>query len=753
MVESVGIEDWKDKNGNPCANVDSSQAQLLPRDTNHVCYSKFEDSSTLASYTCDRKIHVTTVSLSEFNSVCESIIVDPTVTKLSSFDATYGVNFDSYVKGRQFILVVDKTGTLDADLPAQNAPYSANNQVIIFSGYSKKGATLDLNDLRFHMDWVGVENLLNEIKIHGCYTKNVTTPSYPPAGSVGLKVLSDNLCIFNQNGRGNLNSEIGEGEVSLDSDGDILTGKYYFNNSGLKHSTTWTLEKILRYVVEWYTKATSEIISNDRKLGLNTLTYIANYIDFDYRHLGKTDFKSIVPYDFSLEGLTVLEAIEKIFKESKKYCLYKGYTGTGKVTLSYRIKNSDAVNRGTDDLGMRITINDIDAVPTAYDVYNDANINLNRDTKNIGRVIVLGDFLRINTLMTSVANADFSGLFSTNKDTYSAIAGLTTFTDRIQLCLTDTKRTNDINEQSYVAVPTNNMDLTIADVTADLNQYNSEPDTTKIFDTLKALKINRELDAGTLTEKSIKEKDIQVFLAHPSISEVRSPETSNYIYPTIKVGSDTFYFITPLENKDIEIDGKLNTEDFSSILIFGNTTELNDETSMTNFKEYLYKSEIEYNEPSFGFTNYNITNPAPIWARANVVTDYQIKGISQIAGFDNDIHETHIVYDDSFKLSISYKDAEYNGAGSFSNITNGFINASDSAVLQKIQEKADSIMDKLAVIQNSGFCNLNGVQYYMKIGDWVEKFASSNRDIESPVLISNITFDFQEKKTTLFFGS
>ena len=71
MVESVGIEDWIDKNGNPCRNTDSLQSDLISRNSNHCQFAKFENASYSAvtpafGYACDRKIAVQTVTISRF---------------------------------------------------------------------------------------------------------------------------------------------------------------------------------------------------------------------------------------------------------------------------------------------------------------------------------------------------------------------------------------------------------------------------------------------------------------------------------------------------------------------------------------------------------------------------------------------------------------------------------------------------------------------------------------------------------------
>lgn len=370
--------------------------------------------------------------------------------------------------------------------------------------------------------------------------------------------------------------------------------------------------------------------------------------------------------------------------------------------------------------------------------------------------------------MTSVAygaegsKAAFSGNFSNNFTTYSAISGLTSFTDRIALVLANTV-TTDTYEQTYIAVPTNMLTLTIADLTADLNTYHTatyqEAETTQLFNTLKALKINRFLSKGTIVAESDGEEvsmhDVGAFVAHPSESEVRSPETLSYVYPTIVDGSTTFYYITPIADNDTEMEAKIDESTHSAIFLLGKNLDKDTESGYSSFHEYLYKSPLLPFEVSYGFDNYNLSNPAPIWIRANVQTDYRIKGIATIGGglFDSNVHETLIVYDDDFKLSLNYKDATYDGAGSFSNITNGYIKANDATVLQKIQEKADALLEKYGVVQNSGTTELNGVQQYWKVGDWSNKFTGSGRDIETPVIVNSIVFDFKNKKTNLFFGN
>lgn len=463
MVDSVPIEDWLDKNGNPCRNVDSGQSELLEKNTNHAVWTKFEDEITDEIYLCDRNIVAETVTISEYTSICNTVLVYPTIENISDYDGFYGNHFNEYVKGRQFLIITDEDNVLDEDLPSNNQPYDYDRRVI-FSGYNRSGASLEINELRVNVEWVGVENLLNEIKISGCYIKNITTPSWPVA-SIGLKVLSAQNCIFNENGRG---------DKHIDDEGN----KRYFNKSGVKNSSIWTLADIYKYICEHYTKITSELISIGSGSGLSLIEYIGKFIDIDYRDIDNTDFALITPYDFNIEGLGVLEAIIKVFEESKKYMMYKAYTADGVVTITYRIKTALDADRGAEDLPILINIGELDTPPDSTINFNSGDLVLNRETRNIGRVIVLGDFLKINTLATTLAYEEFSGQFSADRDSYAPASGLDSFEDRIALALIDTKYPEKI-EQIYIAVPINNMSLTIAGLGADLSEFNDEP-TTKL---------------------------------------------------------------------------------------------------------------------------------------------------------------------------------------------------------------------------------------------------------------------------------
>jgi len=186
----------------------------------------------------------------------------------------------------------------------------------------------------------------------------------------------------------------------------------------------------------------------------------------------------------------------------------------------------------------------------------------------------------------------------------------------------------------------------------------------------------------------------------------------------------------------------------------GGKDNVNAATGKTPFGEYQHTSIIPYfNIAIRFFDGYDDSNPVPLFIRTNVRTDYRIKGIAQIAGYDADIHNTEIVEDMDFKLSINYKDATYDGAGNFTNVTNGFLHADDATILQKIQEKAEALLAKYNVIQNSGFVDFNGYQNYIKVGDWSDKFTGTGRDINTPVVVSTITYDLTKKLTTVAFGS
>ena len=740
-ASEVNIEGLLDKNGNPLSNTDSPQVELLGRNTNHVCWTKLETTTTPTSYLCDRAIVANTVTISPYTSIAETVLVYPEKTKIADYDTLYGIDFNAYTTGRQFLLITDEDGVDDASLPDNGSSYPLT-RAVIFSGYNKKGAELDLNNVREKIKWIGVENLLDEITISGCYTKNIITKSWP-AGSEGLNAWSSQNCVFNERGRGDKSTVLNVGEISTER---------FFNKSGIKDAATWSLADIFRYVVQYYTFATTKLIYSYSS-GVDLIPYISRYIDCDFRDIDNTDLASITPYDFSLEGLGVLEAIIKIFEESKNYTLYKAYTADGKVTLTYRNKASDTINKGAGDKPMLINIGALDAVPDSTILFNEGNISLNRDTKNIGRVVVMGDYLRINTLATTLAYTGSTAKFSTNGSTYSVAGGITDFAEHISLDITDT-RFLEKYEQVYIASSRNVLGLAISGLGVDVSASGPEDTRTKIFDILKPLKISRFLDQGTITPEGKNLVDIAVYVAEPSEPEKRSFFEESNIYPTKYVSPDTFYFITPISNDTVGMDAKLDSSNYSGIFISGRDLTASEDTGRFPFEEYVYNSELPLSDLSSLFPNGAISNPAPVFARINIQTDYRIKGIAEVADFSSnkELYETVFLYDNDFKLSLQHKDATY-AEGSFTALTDGYINASDVAVLQKIKEKADSLLDKYRVIQNSGAIKLDGVQYYLKVGDWFNKLTGTGRDINTPSNVAKIIFDFQEKTTLLTLGT
>lgn len=717
--------------------------ELKSRYGNHSVYTKFEDTDSIGTFTCTKKIRPQKIFISEKLSTCMSIYVDKDVDRLYTYDSLLGIDYDAYTKGRQFILVADETEVLDASLPASGDSYTSKE--VLFCGYNKPGGAIDFNSVRLTHEWVGIEELLNEVKISGIYTNSVNSET-----ETSTRSLSSARCIFNEDGN--------KDRSQITESSEIGGAKYFFNKSGIGQTEFWSCKNILLYIKWFYCTANSPIIaldSGDR--GLNLINYISNYINIDFERMNETDLPDIDPMNLDLEGMGVLDAIKKVLKESKKYMLYKAYRCDGKVTIGYRSKIAvTTTERFPEDNPMLFRIGVQGASTASTNLVNAGNINLNRETKNVGRVIVLGDYLRINTLCTSLAYSTFASNLSSDPDTYSAVAGLTTFTDRLALVLTATHHL-ETWQQNYQVIPTNMLSVALSDIGANMTTYNGESTSLKIFDGLKCLEFSREFIVGGVTEvEGKKVRDMGCFIALPSTPY--DYNGTDYIQALRYDDTNYYYYITPLESVQNNFSLKHEDKKNRSAIILceanGGKDNINADTGKTPFGEYQYSSIVPYfNIAIRFFDGYDDSNPVPLFIRTNVRTDYRIKGIAQIAGYDSDIHSTEIVEDMDFKLSINYKDATYDGAGNFTNVTNGFINADDDLILQKIQAKAEALLEKYTVIQNSGFVDFNGYQNYIKVGDWSDKFTGSGRDINTPVVVNTITFDLTKKLTTVAFGS
>ena len=731
------------QNGHRLNEAGNASRELKSRYGNHSVYTKFEDTTSIGTFICTKKIRPQKIIISEKLSTCNSIYVDKDVDRLYTYDSILGIDYDQYTLGRQFILVADETDILDANLPASGASYS--DKEVLFCGYNKPGGSIDFNSVGLAHEWIGIEELLNEIKISGIYSNSVNTDTITSERS-----LSSARCIFNEDGNQDRSEIIESDEIGGD--------KYFFNKSGIGQQKFWSCKNILLYIKWFYCTANSPIIALDTgDRGLKLIDYVSNYINIDFERMNETDLPDIEPMNLDLEGMGVLDAIKEVLKQSKKYMLYKAYTCDGRVTIGYRSKIAiSATERFAEDNPMLFRIGVQGATTASTNLVNGGNVNLNRETKNVGRVIVLGDYLRINTLCTSLAYSTFASNLSSDPDTYTGVSGLTTFTDRLALVLT---ATNHIEtwQQNYNLIPTNMLEVDLSDLGADMTAYNSESQSLKIFDGLKCLEFSREFIAGGVTEVEGKKiRDMGVFIASPS-----APYDYNgvdYINPLRYDETNYYYYITPIQ--DVAINFSLSHEDNKnrSALILsevnGGKGNINADTSKTPFGEYQYTSILPHFDTAIRFfSGYDDSNPVPLFCRTNVRTDYRIKGIAQRVDYDDQIHSTEIVEDMDFKLTINYKDATYDGAGSFSNVTNGFLSANDDSILQKIQDKAQALLDKYNVVQNSGYVDLNGFQSYNKVGDWSNKFTGTGRDINTPVVFNTITIDLINKLTTVAFGS
>ena len=727
-----------DNDGNPLASIDSGQAELKSRYANHSVFTKFEDSTSYEDFICTKNIRPKKIFISDKLSKCDSVYVDRDLTEIAHYDGLLGIDFGEYQKGRQFILVVNETDVADAALPAGGSTYD-NNKEVMFCGYNRPGAALDLNNVAVTYEWHGIEELLNEIKVCGIYSHGINTPTI-----TGTDNYSSAKCIFNENG---------ERDRSTYEEILIGTRHYYFNKSGIGKTDFWSIKHMLFYLKWLYCSPASPLIDLPNGLGLKLIAYVSDYINLNLGLIDKTELDTIVPKNFSIENFGVLDAIKEVLKQSKSYMMYKAYTCDGGVTIGYRKKKSIQADRDEGDQPMLIRIGKTGEPASAQDLSAGGNINCNRETKNLGRVVVLGDYLRFNSLATSLAHSSFTGVLSSDPEEYSQASGLTAFADRLALVLTATNLI-ETYQQNYAVIPTNMLNVTIADLGANLAEYNNESTDVKLFDGLKTLEFGRELSKGTNIDAAQKTRDAGVYVAKPSDPRLNADDGLDWVYPLLYDETNYYYFIQPVEKLQNGFSVKHESGLHSALILLEANGDNDNDTGLTEFGQYQEKSIINHLDvASEFFPDYDETNPVPFFARVNVRSDYRIKGIAEIEDYDENIHYTEIVQDPDFKLSISFKDAEYDGAGGFIDIYDGFLNGTDGEILLQIQDKAESLLEKYIVCQNSGQKHLDGFQTTLKIGDWFDKLVGEDRDIIAPSVIAQVEYDLDNKSTTLSLGS
>lgn len=712
-----------------------------PDNFNYSVALKQLDTDEVPTYVYSSAIRVNTLRFDKYTASASCSFSDQALTQIIDYEGQHGINLNSHVKGRHLMLVLDESETDSEELPEMGTDY-ANDKVVLFSGYNRTTYGVSLNGLEVVPTYVGIEELLNEIKIKGIYQYDVSQN--------GRKFDPSNLshclnpCVFNKDGHPNMSPRLIHSSLGFGRYDEQI---YLFDTSYLVKAKNWSLKDILKYILSVYLfeEQYSSMIDTSERF-LNNQSLISKFIKFDLSNLDQTDLGEIYPKDFSLEGLGVYEAIIKILNESRRNTLSKMYDVKGRVRLGFDENNVSL--RKVGKLGMTIKIGDVEA-PASKD-YNAEGfeINLNREHKNVGRVIVLGDNLRINTLLTTVSST------LNHPITNGTPSGVLSFLDNLGLHLSnDFSYEFNLTKHVYVAISTPWKNRTLGDLGFTIADFNETSDLdTKLFNSDKAVKFERRLYVSDNAQILDNTKDAIVYVPNPSEERDGVVHSSDWsvTFPTQKDGENLYYQLGAAEKNDILTGGYIEDE-YGAIFLQEKDGELGDDSGLTKFEEYMNEADMNLTEDKyFGNSDFKTV---PIFARCAVVADYRIKGIAQLDDFDPDVHETIYVDDRGFTLNITYLDALFK-EDHFEAIPDGFLDSTSAMeTLQAIQKKAEAVLLKYTTVQNSGMVPLAGIQRAFKVGDHINEIEGGSRTIPMTTVISGLIYDFPNRQTIISLGA
>lgn len=762
-------------------------------------------------------------------STCTFRVDDPVNNKLSDWgkdpattnDAYLGFFYDRTVspRYRAMVVMLGKGSTV----PSANPVYSANgNNVVLWSGFNKTGASLDLGGSpgdKIKITLSGIEQAVNDLTVNGIIgwelysvmldnLNNFAVNTSQSASTIQTNAFEFTFhsysykAIFNEGGRPDQMDFV---DFPADSDGvkgptaakseEQTTGatltRRYFNKAGEGPVKYWTIGDILLYLSLWYIKTDEDL---DQKLP-DTFDIKTKFNDYILQSAQMPpEIFSEVPTDLNLEGLGVFDAFVEVMRHSTRYDISGGYNFDGKYKFDF-VPKLDITGTGvTIRTGEKIEIPmSRGQVGANYDenkIVNNSSINVNRENARIGRVIVIGDRVRINTLFTTLANTnkddvDFEApRLSDNKDTYIQLTPSFIEDDEwnkyFELYTKDTLNDNGIpgvvfNFSTLNALKDQSnmfMKKMLPLISDDLNGDTK----IDIVDSFEVPTIERDIKSSFSEEHTLKQ-DKGVFVTDKII--VRNEDQPDPAETNAEDGFD-WMFVIPQE-KSAVVKGRIASNSKragSHLLVYPAPKQA------AAFNEVFERTKMFNRIDSGGALVKSLSgrSPIPLFVRVALVTQYRLKGISKITlathgiDFDPKKHATKVINDDRFKLNLTFNDATYSTSktnkkgnennpdtlnGSFITIPDGFIPRRDGSAdpqrtepIVNIQKEADGWLDRLVNIpQNSGTLNLRSIQKGIKVGQFIEQIEGGSRTIPFKCFVQSIRYNFIDWEMSIGLGN
>ncbi|PCJ55329.1 MAG: hypothetical protein COA79_21035 [Planctomycetota bacterium] len=731
---------------------DSSSSPFQDIETYHSVARVFQiTTDDFPTYVYTNKVKAKYIEISKKKSVCSIMLNDKSINEISEYDGQYGVGLNSNVDGYEFFLVL-------AEPDGDDIPIEGNyedNKVVLFSGYNRCSYAVALGQKHLSAGYVGIEEITNEIKIDGILEVDHSyTSSSILSGEIGSNQVKfyTRKTIFNEKGlRDCFNGQLKVETTTRDNSSGVVStsmGKFsVFDKTGIANTTHWNCAQILEFIINVYFLENIDI----RKLldQKDRIEFISKFARIDISNINNSDLSEMTPIDFDLTGMGFLEAVYKILDESRRYSISKRYEtdGIAKIGLRANSKTQRATDNDS-DVPIKIPIGEANKPAKRTDIFEKGNVNLNRENKSVGRVVVRSGHLWINTLASTWYINPVFPHASSSTESYVSVGHSDSFSSHPHLVCTDyTESKKGIPSQTYHMMNSRLVgDWLASDLGVNLVDFNESLDQ-NIFLNEKILEIKPFLFKPYSHSGALSTEDMGVYTALPVA------KSDGEYSPVI---NEEFIFIQPIigsKDDDWKIAFKYKAGNFGEFVAYAGADKDTSESGKHRFKEYIDNSPV----PSTSKYPENrgvVTKEIPLYVRCAVKTDYRLRGIAEIPSYDPKKHRTVYVDDNEIEFALQYRDYYYDEGG-WVELPNGWLSDGKAEVeaLSKLQKKSEAILDKLIYVANSGFVNLNGVQFSIKVGDMIDEFEGTNRSFDFEAIINKVSYNLELKRTAISYGA
>lgn len=722
-----------------------------------------------------KKLRWDMIEKSKNGSICKVEITDTDRTKIPEYnDSAYGFFINSTTAIRNFIQVVKlKQGEA---FEGEGSDYT-DNRICLFSGFMRSPVEINTQGDVFTLTYRGIEEIFDFYKMNGIITFNLESGINGIVSGTqdNIKHISGPL-IFNKNGvpdqldQSALSATITTGPAEIGG-GDLDAP--LFNRSGFGPVKWWNMFDIVKYLQRWYfeTNTLDTLLPNQF---FEILRLLRQWVEFDLFPKGavrpfkyETELSLIVPVNLEITAMGLWESFVHIIDQTKEFLPIFHYLPDGKVSIAFGPKDVDAIDGSFAHTIKRGALNQ---ARNLDDILLDSEIVLNREWGNLGRVVVEGAPTRINTLIAAKTLNDDSDTKMSNTDqSLVASNGDVDFSNRMSfVMLEDLEKTNGSRHIVLRAVNVNMIGAKITDIipAGDIN----ETENLELFKTLKGLTILSSIEPSFSDRTKHNELRYSITISKP-INRTDISSGNIEVHPTGLDGAQEFYAIIPALKNDL-IQMQLISGDFGGLGLVA----LGDQAE--GWGQYLDNSNIfsTFTDDSEIWTNPNGLKTLPlVFLRCAVETEYRIKGISEISGYDPKEHDTLYIRNDSYRLSLSFRDDIFksvafsdktNPFGKFEAVSSGYIDNADGSLdaqrkkpMEDIQARSQNILNKFIFPQFSGKLNLHGIREMFSPGHLIKEIKgesgnnANNRSFNMSTNINTVRFFRLPQKTQLLIGT